>query len=178
MSVDLAQILLESGRILVPRLEEAKAQAAASGKGLDEVVLGLELLSEDQLADILGRHYEIPGLSLARMPRPNPRVQRLVTEDLARRYQVVPLEKAGETLILLMADPTNIIALDLVRTMAKADVQPVVGSPATLVRALDTYYASAERRLLDNVVPFVGKLITEEAARAYKAMPVRLAKAR
>ena len=172
MSFDLAKILLESGRIPAARLDEAAGQAAATGKALDEVVLGLELLTEDLLADVLGRHFEIPGLSLGRLPKPNPRIQRLVSEDLARRHLVIPLEKAGETLILLMADPTNIVTLDLVRTMAKVDIQPVVGSITTVRRALDTYYMSAERRLLENVVPFVGKLITEEAARAYKALPV------
>lgn len=172
MSLDLGRILLDSGRIPADRLESARERAAATGKDLDEVVLSLELVSEDQLADILGRHFDIPGLSLGRLPKPNPRVTRLVSEEAARRHGVVPLEKAGETMILLMADPTDIVALDLVRTMSKLEVQPVVGSPTTVRLALQTFYMSATQRLLENVVPFVGKLLTEETARTYKALPV------
>ncbi len=172
MSVDIERILLGSGRITPAQLQQAQATAAKAGRAIDEVIVGLGMLSEDALADVLGRHYEIPGLSLARLPRPSPRVLKLVPEDRARQLGCVPLEKAGETLILLMQDPTNLMAIDLVRTASKCEIQPVVGSPSTVRIALDTFYMSAEQRMLDAVVPFVGKLLTEDAARAYRAIPV------
>ena len=72
MSVDIGQILIDSGRIGPQHLEQAKAHAAQKGCELDRAFLDLELLDEDGLASALSSHYDIPGFSLARMPKPNP----------------------------------------------------------------------------------------------------------
>jgi type IV pilus assembly protein PilB len=172
MTVDLGQILIDSGRLSPPQLQEAQARSAQTGRGLDEALTALELVTEEQVADALGRHFEIPGLCLAKLPRPNPRVTRVIPEKVARERRVVPLERAGDTLILLMQDPTDIQTINLVRAKAQLEVQPVVASTATVREALEAFYPSLEKRLLDSVVPFVAKLITEEAARTYRALPV------
>ena len=172
MTVDLGQILLDAGRITAAQLAQARAHAESSSLGLDQALTSLDVLTEDQLADALGRRFEIPGVSLARLPRPNARVTALLPEKFARTHGVVPLEKAGDTLILLMMDPADIRVLQAIRTQAGVEVQPVVATTSTVRGALDTFYPSLDKKLLASVVPFVGKLITEEAARTYRALPV------
>ena len=86
---------------------EPQAHAAAKGVPIDRALLELEFISEDDLASALGAHFDIPGFSLARLPKPDPKVSALVPEPIARKCAIVPLEKAGSTLILLMADPTD-----------------------------------------------------------------------
>src|SRR5688500_2932600 len=98
MTVDIGQILIDLGRLDSARVELARRHAAGSGRGLDEALLSLDLATEDQIADALGRHFDIPGLSLAKLPRPNARVTRLIPEKVARDRRIVPLERAGETL--------------------------------------------------------------------------------
>jgi type IV pilus assembly protein PilB len=172
MALDLSTILLETRRLTPQQAEQACEQARRMGKELDEVVIGLEMLTEEQLAAALGSRLGIPGLALAQLPRPNARVTKLVPEELARLLGIVPLERAGDTLILLMRDPTDLRVIEKIRAATRCEIQPVVAGATTVKRALDTFYVSPERKLLDNVVPFVGKLITEETARAYRALPV------
>jgi len=172
MALDLSAILVETRRLTPQQAEQACEQARRTGKELDEVVIGLDLVTEEQLAAALGSRLGIPGLALAQLPRPNARVTKLVPEELARVVGIVPLERAGDTLILLMKDPTDLRVIEKIRAATRCEIQPVVAGATTVKRALDTFYSSPERRLLENVVPFIGKLLTEEAARAYKALPV------
>jgi type IV pilus assembly protein PilB len=172
MSVDIGQILIELGRIGPQHLEQAKAHAAQAGCDLDRAFLDLELLSEDDLASALSSHFDIPGFSLARLPKPDPKVTALVPEPIARKCGIVPLERAGDTLILLMSDPADIRTVQAVRTQTQLDVQPVVGSGTTVKVALDSFYPKAKPAKQLKILPFVAKLITEEAARTYRALPV------
>ena len=64
----------------------------------------------------------------------------LVPERLARRYQLIPLFKIGNTLTLAMADPNNIFALDEVRNKTGFEVESVVSTDIQLKRAIDRYY--------------------------------------
>ncbi|MEM7246266.1 MAG: ATPase, T2SS/T4P/T4SS family [Acidobacteriota bacterium] len=172
MTVDLGKILLEANRMGLEHVEAARRLAQSRNQPLDEALLSLSYIDEDGLADVLGKHFGIPGFSLARMPAPNPKVTALVPEVIARKCGVVPLEKAGKTLILLMADPTDISTVQAIRKQSELDVQPVVASFSTVRTALDSFYPQGPSKLLTSVLPFIGKLITEEAARTYRCIPV------
>jgi len=64
----------------------------------------------------------------------------LVSESLARRYQMIPLFKIGNTLTVAMADPHNILALDEVRHKTGCEVEPIVSTEIQIKRAIDQYY--------------------------------------
>jgi type IV pilus assembly protein PilB len=64
----------------------------------------------------------------------------LVPESLARRYQLIPLFKIGNTLTVAMADPHNIHALDEVMLKTGCEVEPVVSSDVQIRKAIDEYY--------------------------------------
>jgi type IV pilus assembly protein PilB len=68
------------------------------------------------------------------------KVIELVPETLARRYQLIPLFKIGNTLTVAMADPHNILALDEVRVKTGCEVEPIVSTDIQIKRAIDQYY--------------------------------------
>jgi len=68
------------------------------------------------------------------------KVIELVPEALARRYQLIPLFKIGNTLTVAMADPHNILALDEVRHKTGCEVEPVVSNGIQIKRSIDQYY--------------------------------------
>ena len=53
---------------------------------------------------------------------------KLVPAETARKYQIVPLSRAGATLTIAMTDPTNVFAMDDVKFMTGYNVEPVVAS--------------------------------------------------
>lgn len=68
------------------------------------------------------------------------KVIELIPEVLARRYQLIPLFKIGNTLTVAMADPHNILALDEVRHKTGCEVEPVVSNEIQIKRSIDQYY--------------------------------------
>ena len=70
----------------------------------------------------------------------DPAVLKLVPAETAQKYQVIPLSRAGATLTIAMADPTNVFAMDDVRFMTGYSVEPVVASEIAVNDAIAKYY--------------------------------------
>jgi type IV pilus assembly protein PilB len=64
----------------------------------------------------------------------------LVPEDVAIKHNVVPVNRAGSTLILATSDPSNIYALDDIKFLTGYNIQPVVASEEALRRAVEKFY--------------------------------------
>ena len=63
-----------------------------------------------------------------------------VPTDVVQKYQLIPVNRAGSTLILAMADPSNIFAIDDIKFMTGYNVEVVVTSEASIKMAIDKYY--------------------------------------
>jgi len=68
----------------------------------------------------------------------------LVPESLARRYQLIPLFKIGNSLTLAMADPHNIHALDEVMLKTGCEVETVASTEVQIKKAIDQYYGVSD----------------------------------
>ena len=73
----------------------------------------------------------------ARPARRRPRGAPPGAAQIARKYQVLPIERAGETLSLAMADPTDVNALDDVAFMTNLKVRPLVAAPRPIRQAVE-----------------------------------------
>ena len=67
----------------------------------------------------------------------------LIPEEVAQKHTVLPVNRAGSTLILATADPSNIFALDDIKFLTGYNIQPVVAAEAAIKRAIDRYYDQA-----------------------------------
>ena len=102
----------------------------------------------------------------------NPSVVKLVPAETARKYQIVPLSRAGATLTIAMTDPTNVFAMDDVKFMTGYNVEPVVASEGAVLDAIDKYYGAGP--VVTQVSPGAppGQSALEVATRAMDEMPV------
>jgi len=75
----------------------------------------------------------------------DPKVLELIPEELARKHQVVPLFKVGETLTVATADPLNLTALDEIRLKTGKTIEPVVTTDGEIAQALGEYYGARGR---------------------------------
>ena len=64
----------------------------------------------------------------------------LVSESVARRYQAVAVGWEDGKLIVAMADPSNVFALDDIRAITGHEVKTVVASPTELAATIDRYF--------------------------------------
>ncbi len=97
------------------------------------------VITESQFASALAEKMGLPFVELTDYPVDRVAVS-LVPAAVCRRYNVLPLAVTENRLVLAMADPTNVFALDDVRAAARMAVSPVIAERADLAAATDRYH--------------------------------------
>ena len=145
IAVTLAELLLEESKVVPWQLQDARNYQERKGGTLARALVRLGFVKDEVITDLLGRQYGLPSIDLDPLTI-DPAIIRIVPEEMARTYRVLPLSRSGATLTLAMADPTNRLALDDVRLTTGCRVEPVVTSDAALEDAIDLCYGPVERR--------------------------------
>ena len=92
---------------------------------------------------VLSRQYGVPSINLELFQIDEETIK-LISQDVALKYAVLPISKVGATLTLAMADPTNVFAMDDIKFMTGLNVEPVVASEASILAAIAKYYATTK----------------------------------
>ena len=140
----LGDLLVAEGLLTPEQLQRALTEQKHTAERLGAVLVRLKLLGEEQLAGFLSRQYGLPSLSLSDLEI-DPGVLELVPAAVAEKYDVLPVKRAGNTLTLAMADPTDVLALDQIAFMTNLQVIPVVAPQAAIRRAIARSYGAGRR---------------------------------
>ena len=103
----------------------------------------LGFISEKDLISFLSRQYGIPTIDLTSQEIEH-EIVKLIPEDVAKKYQVVPVSRNGSTLVVAMADPSNIFAIDDIKFLTGYNVEPLVASDTAIKAAIEKYYEAPE----------------------------------
>jgi type IV pilus assembly protein PilB len=133
--------LVADGLLSADQLKKALAEQKGSPEKLGSILVRLNFVNEDQLIGFLSRQYGVPSITLAQLDI-DPDVLKLVPSPIARKYEVIPVRKMGNSLALAMADPTNVFALDDISFMTNLQVLPLVASQTAIKKAIDRNYES------------------------------------
>jgi type IV pilus assembly protein PilB len=152
------ELLIKSGKIQPQQLEEALSLQKQEGLRLGSCLVRLGHLTESQLMEMLSQHFGVPSVDLSQMDV-DPGVLKIIPADIARKYTILPVSKAGATVTLAMIDPTNVFAMDDVKFMTGYRVEPVVTSETALRAAIEEHYGSTHAIELKKVM----EDLTEEA---------------
>jgi len=136
----LGSLLLQQGLISQAQLDAAIAAEAESGKPLGRVLIDLGHISEADLVATLARQVGLDFVDLTEHAL-DASVAGLISESLARRYGALPIgwDDDGK-LVVAMADPSNVFAVDDVRAITGADVRTVVATAGQLQDAIDRFH--------------------------------------
>lgn len=137
----LGRLLLENNLIDEAQLDEALAEQQGSGKSLGRVFIDKGMLTEGQLTSVLAEQIGIRYVDLDSYAV-DPEAAKLVDGGMARRYTVMPIDFKDGKLLVAMADPTNVFALDDLRIMTGMDIVPVVCTADDIRGAIDRYVHS------------------------------------
>ncbi|NLI79657.1 MAG: type IV-A pilus assembly ATPase PilB [Candidatus Riflebacteria bacterium] len=150
--VRLGDALLQDGLITEEQLRQALELQKKHGKRLGTILVEMHLVTENEIAQVLSRQLRIPFVDLGNY-LVDPIIARLVPEHLARRHQLVPINKVGNKLTVAMVDPLNIIAIDDVAIITGLMVKPVVGTPTGVAKAQQEAHGEGTltERLIDDI---------------------------
>ena len=141
--IRIGDLLIEHRIISREQLDTALAEQKKSGRKLGRVLIENGYLTEDQLLDFLGRQLNIPYIDLMRYHL-NPEIVRLIPETHARRFRALALEEGRESLLVGMADPTDIFAYDELARVLRRPLQLAVVRESSLLKAIDLMYRHTE----------------------------------
>jgi type IV pilus assembly protein PilB len=142
MSVRLGEILVKESLITQDQLQKALEFQRANGGKLGTCLTKMGYITDDDITGVLSRQYGVPSINL-KYYEIDPNVIRLIPQDTALRYQVVPLSRVGSVLTIAMTDPTNVFAMDDVKFMTGFNVEPVVASESAIGDAIARFYGGA-----------------------------------
>lgn len=140
MAQQLGDILISSGLVSPEQLAEAFQMHKTEGKALGRVLVDNGFLTESQLVAALAQQIRLEFVDLGDYPVDGSIIAR-VKGEICRKYTVLPLRVDDDgKLLLAMADPANVFAIDDVRSVTGYEVKPVVATRADVLSAIDRYY--------------------------------------
>jgi type IV pilus assembly protein PilB len=134
----LAEILIDMGLVTQEQLDQAQAEQTATGKRLGRILIDMGLVKEQDLVAALANQIGLRFVDLSDAAV-DATASALLPEQVARKYRALPIGYEDEKLVVAMADPANLFALDDIRTITGMDVQPVVATAADIEAAIRKY---------------------------------------
>ena len=135
----MGELLVKENLLTSDQLRKARDEARAKGGRLGAQITKLGFLQESELTDFVAKQYGVPAVNLDEFEI-DPAVIKLIPEDVSLKHTVIPVNRAGSTLILATADPSNIFAIDDIKFLTGYNVEVVVASEDAIKRAVDRYY--------------------------------------
>jgi type IV pilus assembly protein PilB len=139
MSVRLGEILIKESLITQDQLDKALEFQRSNGGKLGSCLTKMGYITDDDITGVLSRQYGVPSINL-KYYEIDPNVIKLIPQDTALRYQVIPLSRVGSVLTIAMTDPTNVFAMDDIKFMTGFNVEPVVASESAIGEAISRFY--------------------------------------
>lgn len=127
--------LVRLGYVGALALESAVAKAQAQGITPEQVLMGDSIVSTDQLARATAEKFGINYIDLSQFEI-DMSVATLIAAEKARSYEVLPVRQYEDGSVLVaMANPANVLALDDLKLMLKKELRPAVAAPDDLAGA-------------------------------------------
>jgi type IV pilus assembly protein PilB len=135
----IGELLVKENLLTAEQLKNASNEARTKNARLGAQITALGYLDESELSDFVAKQYGVPSINLDEFEI-DPAVIQLIPEDVALKHTVLPVNRAGSTLIVATPDPSNIFALDDIKFLTGYNIQPVVAAEETIRAAIDKHY--------------------------------------
>src|SRR5215467_3147767 len=146
MSQRLGDLLVKEKIITADQLDKALRAQRESGPNsrLGSTLVHLGFVSDEEVTNFLSRQYGVPAINLQYFEIDSS-VVKLIPEETAKRYQILPLSRVGASLTIAMVDPTNVFAMDDIKFMTGFNIEPVVASESAIMDAIDKAYGGSQQ---------------------------------
>ncbi len=148
------ELLVSKGILSRRELTEALKEQRDNGGRLGEVLVRLGMLKDEDITIALGEHLSMDRIHFDDIESIDKNVARLLPEAIAKRFCLVAIGELDGKIIVAMADPLNVIAMDTIRLRLKREIKAVVSSAREIQRAIEVIYhgSDVEEQHLRNLV--------------------------
>jgi len=135
----LGELLVREKLISLSQLRHAQDEQQKSGQNLGYTLAKLGYVSDDEITSFLSQQYRVPTIDLEEY-EVDAEVLKLVPKEPCERHKVLPISRTGNALIVAMADPTNLNAIDDLKFLTGYNIEPVIASESAIHSAIERYY--------------------------------------
>jgi len=139
----LGELLIERGVINKKQLDEALNLQKEEGGLIGQILVKLNYTSEEEIAQALTAQFGFPYLPLKNYEI-GKEVIKLVPENVARQYCLIPVDRIGNALTIAMSNPLNVQAQEDIELITKCKVQVFVSTMTDINQAIDRCYEKEE----------------------------------
>ena len=147
----LTELLISNKLITQEQLNQALEAQSKKGGKLSDIIVDLKFIKENELISVLSEGLGVPLIDLKRF-KIDYEIAKIVPIDIARRYQIIPISKMGDTITLAMADPLNIFAIDHVEALTGYKINPIISPGEDILQAIELSYPDTTKGVIDNLV--------------------------
>jgi type IV pilus assembly protein PilB len=137
----LGELLVREKMISLNELRKAQELQKNSGDNLGKSLAKLGYVSDKEVTEFIAAQYNVPAIELGQYEVEKEIIE-LIPREVAERHKIIPVSRAGTSLVVAMMDPTNLHAIDDVKFLTGYNVEPVVASEAAIETAIETYYSA------------------------------------
>ncbi len=131
----LGELLVREKLISLQQLRRAQEEQKKTGGNLGYTLAKLGYVSDGEITSFLSSQYRLPTIDLEQVEI-EPEVLRLVSKDVCEKHRLIPVSRTGASLVVAMADPTNLNAIDDIKFLTGLNVEPVIASESAITLAL------------------------------------------
>jgi type IV pilus assembly protein PilB len=186
----LADIIKKDKLLTADQIGEVLNYQKANNVNFEKSLIDLGFYKEEQINSMLAKYYGVPSVSFAKLEKLDSSVVKLLPPEVAHRYKIIPLDRAGQLLIVAMTDPKNKQILAEVKQKTGFVLQPLVASEFSIKKALDMYYRltlpattpkrgkemlipEATEEHLTDIPPEITRFVSLDVAKKYMVVPFK-----
>ncbi len=139
----LGELLVERRIITPEQLQGALKVQQGKGGLLTQILVTLGHTTEEAVAQAVTAEYGLPYLPL-KSYQIDPQLLKLIPENVARQYCLIPIDQIGDTLTIAMADPLNTRVVEDIEMLSRCSVQVFVSTGSEVMEAIQRSYGGAD----------------------------------
>jgi len=146
----LGALLMRAGIITERQLTDALEVHKATGSPLGRVLVDLGYATNGAILSVMAKQIGIEYVDFSER-RPDAIAIAVVPKELAARYTLMPVEIVDDHLVVAMADPQNVLALDDLRIITGYEIRPAISTKDDIIAAVEEYYKVATTMSADEL---------------------------
>ncbi len=138
------EYLVSKGVLTRLQLSKALDEQRRFGGRLGEALIRLGMMTEEQVTQMLAEHLSMEYVHFDDISKINLNVARMFDESISKRFCLVGIGEVDGRIVVAMADPLNVIAIDTITLKIKRPIKVVIGSAQEIRRAIEIIYHGSD----------------------------------
>lgn len=139
----LGEMLIYYKIITRPQLEEGLTIQKKSEKRIGEILIKLGRVTQDEINWVLGKQLNLPYVQI-NIGNIDMHLSRNISEDLLKKYKMMPIMELNDELVVAIADPTDEEAVEKIKELTQKEIKLVLSSFENIDETLNQIFSNKD----------------------------------